>query len=1009
MEKMVLFSVNFDKYTYFLFLVYFQVVMPSRHGDLFTYNQQGAGHSDYDIPPSRYNTMNGSAPGSNSSSREDLLNASGVSCEQSFYDTPPSCKFNQSDLSVYDTPPSHLGLDQFDMSGGGSVRTSLMSKYSDETMSMSSGVSCSKSNPSVCDSARSSMDISPMDMYDVPPSSKMYGIRSSKDSGLDMYDSPPKVKSPPSVQDDYDVPRVSAMNNEREKHFRNIHIPEQSCQADFLEDYDVPPSRNQCGLSIPNTPAKADSSDLEEYDVPKHNQSFPVTGKPPIAGRPKPRQKSNSLGCILDDYDTPHNNLPTKISKDDMYTKSSTGKSYDPEVSDDENNYDEPDPIKFEDADDNTGAKSRTLTRENAIDEIYDSPRSNAPVKNITKEFSAVSISSRTDSVYDVPPQVTRDSIASFRSDSSDSNDAGSSRLSTCSSDSRSLDFSPYPSHDELPLDLDAANDLVIKRQQDVQKAAEDFYKLVHGSMRKKESFEHKQYEIKEASLKVEQTLGDFVGFAQGTLANSAKLNDRKLINKLSKHLIPLVQAHQQIKVCIKHLDDVNWQFNKATISESQKKDDIGTITSLTKDLNSDVKKLSSFIQTNSSLLFKRAKDFTRSSKSMEHSTPVSAGKPPAGRKPAIPAKTTPLQDRPLPAPPPKERPLPPTPTDKKGDAFGFNTLDTKLHSGEYVYRNSAGEFKHRTGDIQVKQMSIDRNSEADGTYNAEDLREEYDYVELEDEEDKMKDEERKEMDKLMKTITEVSVDKTHATEEHTNDSYEKEMEKTLDDIEGVNIYSDDSSGTLKRGMQLPEGKAESDNESGTLKRKPESDEAISEQNSDTLKREAQPDEMCEKEKTAIEMEQERVEVPEHDTEPNKHVPLESEDRQVLSFYSEQLDTHMTLLSNSIEAFFQCIETNQGPKVFISHSKFVVVSAHKLVYIGDSLHQNLKHLEVRNNIIQKANCLCDWLKHTVTSTKTAALQYPSVPAVQDMVNKVTAVSHAARDLKEFVIRVSKQF
>lgn len=979
--------------------------MPSRHGDLFSYNQGAAGQPDYDVPPSRYNIMNGSAPGSANSSREDLRNTSVQSFEQSFYDTPPSSRsFKSGDLSLYDTPPSQLGLEQYDMPGS-SVRTSLMSKYSDETMSMSSGVSCTKSAPSVCDSARSSMDISPMDMYDVPPSQREreargFPIRSSKDSGLDMYDSPPKMKSPPSLVDDYDVPKVAAMNNERERHFKNIQIPrsEPTSPGDFLEDYDVPPSRSPFAQSMAahSISLKSDLSDLEEYDVPKQPQT--VTGKPPIGAKVKPRQKSNSLGSLLDDYDTPQSNNPMPLSKDDMFTKSSSGKCYDPNVSDDENNYDEPDPASSEDAENDTGAKPKTLTRESAVDDIYDSPRNNAPVKNIAKEFSTVGASRKSDigGVYDVPPQVTRDlitrdSVISSRSDSSDSNDAGSNRFSTCSSDSRtSADF---PTYDELPLDLDAANEMIIKLQQEVQKAVDNLCKLVHSSLRKKDSYENRQYELKEASLRLEQTFGDFVGFGQGTLANSAKSSDRKLISKLSKYLVPLQQAHQQIKVSIKHLDDVNWQFNKSSVNESTKKDDMGTIASCAKDLSPDVKKLATFIQGSSSLLFKRAKDFNRGSRTMEHSTPPSAGKPPPGRKPAIPAKNTPVQHRPLPAPPPTERPLPPTPTEKKSEAFGFNGPDKKRLSGE---------FKHRTGDIHVKRLSIDKNSETDkSTYKKADLLQEYDYVELEDDEKKQNEECEKPADKV----------ENSSVVENIADSYSKEMEQTLDEIDGVNIYSDDSSGTLKRGMQLQDESAESENDTGTLKRKTDCDEIKDEKSdydSDTLKRDTKLAETCEKEKTAIEIEQERNEVPEHDVEPTKLVPIDFEDRQVLSFYSEQLETHMTLLSNSIDAFFQCIETSQGPKVFISHSKFVVVSAHKLVYIGDSLQKNVKHEVVRSHLTQKANCLCDWLKHTVTSTKTAALQYPSVPAVEDMVKKVRSVSHAARDLKDFVSRVSKQ-
>ncbi|KAL4235329.1 Breast cancer anti-estrogen resistance [Mactra antiquata] len=994
-----------------------KVVTPNRHGDMFVY-EQSQGQPDYDVPPTRYpgtngNMFNASGTSSNHSSKEDLLNASASSFEQSFYDTPPQGRsFNRSqDLSLYDTPPSHLHLDPYDIPSG-SVRTSLASKFSDESMSLSSGMS--KSNPpSMCDSARSSMDISPMDMYDIPPSQRereareanrmaLYTIQSSKDSGLDMYDSPPKMKSPPSMLEDYDVPKLVAINKERENQIRNLQFPrsEPTSPGDFLEDYDVPKSfpggaihdKKSADLKL-----DVSQSDTEDYDVPKQHPQ-PVIGKPPIAVKTK-RHKSNSLGSLLDDYDTPQSRQPQNVSKDDLFTKAMSREKYIQEFSDDENNYDEPDAQDSRESSPGSGSKPDGKKQENAIDDLYDSPRNNAPVKNMTKEFSALSVSPAREplGVYDIPPQVTRDSVISSRSDSSDGNENGNNRLSTCSTDSRGSDIMIY---DELPLDRDAAIDLVIKQQQDVQKAVNRLLQNVHSSWRKRENLEAKIYDIKVASSGVEETLCEFVEFGQGTLANSAKLSDRKLINKLSKYLIPLQQALQQIRVCIKHLDDADWRVNRLVASDNPKKDDLGIIISLTKDLTGDVRKLASFIEGNSTLLFKRAKDFNRNSRNAEQSTPQSAGKPPINRKPALPVKSNIIvQARPLPAPPPTERPLPPTPTDKKSNSFDFSGPDMKRLSGDFSNKRHSGEFKHWSGDIQVKRLSMESDK---SSYKSEDLIQEYDYVELE--EDKEGEENSlKKLESDSQVISEVEKELPNS-EMKLNDSYEKEMEKTLDEIDGVNIYSDDSGGTLKRdtkGFGTDNVESEGEHDTGTLKRKTEDVPDSTESDSGTLKRQ---DKSVEEQTPQV---SNQHEVPEHDKEPSKLQPLDVEDKQVLSFYSEQLDTHLTLLTNSIDAFFSCVEKNEAPKVFISHSKFVVVSAHKLVYIGDSLHRNLKHDLVRSKIIQCANILCDRLKLTVTATKTAALQYPSVPAVQDMVDRVVDVSHASHNLKLLVTQASK--
>ncbi|KAM3839674.1 enhancer of filamentation 1 [Vipera latastei] len=131
---------------------------------------------------------------------------------------------------------------------------------------------------------------------------------------------------------------------------------------------------------------------------------------------------------------------------------------------------------------------------------------------------------------------------------------------------------------------------------------------------------------------------------------------------------------------------------------------------------------------------------------------------------------------------------------------------------------------------------------------------------------------------------------------------------------------------------------------------------------------------------------------------PTKNL-VATQDRQLLLFYSEQCETHFNSLLNAIDAFFSCISAAQPPRIFVAHSKFVILSAHKLVFIGDTLTRQLTTQEMRNSIMNSSNQLCDLLKSIVMSTKVAALNYPSTATLQDMVDRVTDLSHYAQLFK----------
>ena len=845
---------------------------------------------DYDVPPTRYfprekTPQRASTPKRETTPRrelqrphsEELLDSdrshrskrvSGGSLQeehsQSFYDTPPSSKpVAQLPASTYDVPPSAVG---HSVESSNSSRSSIASDTSNDS---SVTVSSCTSNPSLprlsnpsstCDSARSSLDVSSHDLYDIPNRDSKKLKQLSADSGLDLYDTPSKSRP--------------------------------SNQSSLIEDYDVP---------------KFKSFDL---------------------GIPKAREKTPEL------------------------------------------------------------VHSKSL--EHTLDDLYDVPKNSSPrvylslnVSGVTSCSSGVGSPSDSLNVYDVPPQVTRDSVISARSDSSEEGQ----RLSTCSMDSRGS-TSEIPTYDELLLELDAALELLVKLQQLVQKSSNRLLAFVSSTWRRKENLQTKMYDIKVACTGLKTSLADFVDFAQGTLANSVKLSDKKLVNKLYKQLNPLQNSLRLISTSLKNLEELKWQINLlAEPLDSGQSDDLGQIVSLCKDLTGNVRKLASLIQGNATLLFVRSNDLNSSRNNERRSSLddiLMSSKPPIKRKPELKPKQgircKSVQQRPLPAPPPTDRPLPPPPpAEPKKKSQSMNSLmihkEVDSSSGDDIYQNAD-----------------------------EVLAQEYDYVQLESKD--------------------IAAHLKHKQElENQVDMYEKKLEEDLAKVD-IGCKSDDSS------SRSDDGRYE-ETEDDTLHRNdvyrhksPARDQVDSGQmhmdcgqiqnsqmhcQTNVDVGQSDLDAMIEQElKTPVNINTDSSEF----ILPDKALPdkllnqqLDPSDKQVLVFYSGQMETHSTLLTNAIDAFLNCVEGNEPPNVFVSHSKFVIISAHKLVHIGDTLHRNLMHSVVRNRVMSCANHLCDTLKLSVTATKTAALQYPSIPAVQEMVDRVMDVSHAAHRLKCVISQV----
>ncbi|EDO49333.1 predicted protein, partial [Nematostella vectensis] len=104
---------------------------------------------------------------------------------------------------------------------------------------------------------------------------------------------------------------------------------------------------------------------------------------------------------------------------------------------------------------------------------------------------------------------------------------------------------------------------------------------------------------------------------------------------------------------------------------------------------------------------------------------------------------------------------------------------------------------------------------------------------------------------------------------------------------------------------------------------------------------------------------------------------LSFSDKELLEFYKYEIDAQLFVLNEAMRGLFNSVESGQPPKTFVSNSKFVVLSAHKFIYIGDTLHRKIHHDKLGIDITSATTRLSECVKTLVHATKMAALQYPA--------------------------------
>ena len=823
-----------------------------------------------------------------------------------------------------------------------------------------------------------------------------------------VYDVPQRASSP-ACSTDYDVPlshgprpapRSTNMDYDHPPSNRPIPSrildPVQQLHAQMLslDHYDIPGSNRSSTVSMvsmgSNISAASSGSGQHSSMCESERSSLDLSGHdlydvpPParVIPSPAPRRLPPGINIESPMYDTPkslrHARSKSVDLLDDNYDLLKPG-TIERHSADGSQTYDTPRPSKpvsrncsadsgislpMKNIYDTPGMQTydvpvpyvyrTTPPRRKSLDDNldYDTPKSSAKVRDL---FSMKDTGSSDASVYDVPPRVTKDMGDTLKQVEDEVK-----RVSSGSSDS-DIGMCVY---DELRMELNAAMESIVSLQHNLNSSCSRLLGFVHPAWRVADHLEPKVYAIKLAALAVKKSGEPFLEFAQGALANAANLEEKRLTKKLSSAVETLSESLTKYSDCLMRLNKDMWPLVHLVRSEdilASDPDDLDMIVQVTRDVPECVRSISGLIQGNSTVLFKRTGNSQLESASNTSTLkPKAKAPPPVKPKPRLSvgngngvplAKFIPKVEDSAAEPAEGKRPLPTPPGDS---TVGDKARDSSVDQMDYDVPKP-----HAKPVAGGDSPSLARRLSPEGANTAD----EYDYVSL------------------------------------TKEPSGKPGKPPCENTPGVELRDKEN---------LTPVYAQVNKETGRKRMVkslfPPPDVSTGSQFQERLEKLQRESE-----------EQVKVHTEDYDVPQSPH-PVErvrsnrasstshltQNDRIILTFYARQVETHTTILVNAIETFLKSIEERQTPKTFVAYSKFVVLAAHKLVYIGDTLTRHLVHDNIRNDVMNHAYTLCELLKVTVTATKKAALEFPAVQPTQDMVDRVSEVSVAASTLRNFL-------
>lgn len=683
-------------------------------------------------------------------------------------------------------------------------------------------------------------------VYDSLSRQKMYDVPAAHHQGL--YDIPPSVLKGATHQIQaegfrsrglYSIPSSLAKDNQSLYDVPPSVYKETFGGGDKESNYDFPPPMRH--LADPLSCPKAEGL----YDIP------PASVKPPAPGHPVGSVKQSI-------YD-----VPPAVASSELLSSRLCGV------------YDIP----------------SAGQRPSPQGDVYDVPRGVLELGRPATPGDGAS------SVYDVPPRVSQDGAAAAAADgmnrlsfsSTGSTRSNMSTSSSTTSKESSVCASPVPEKKAPPGgDPDSAFDRLNQLQQALDGSVRGLQAFVSPDWRSYEAMGKNLNDIHAAVDKVKHSLQGFMAFAQGALANAARLPDSALHNKLRKQLQRLDDSYQILLHTGQALDNSNWSLNLLLANRPLgKSDHLDRFLMVSKMVPDDARQLASSVSANAELLFR----------------PNGGSGGGSGIVGATNLQTVHEMNQ--------------GPAD---DQASTNCNQTHPQADQTLIQiQSLYGPPHRDHQDHGKNKELFDKS----------WMEDYDYVHLQG-----KDEFERQQRELLEKENIIKQNKVPLEQHQLNQFQELEKEVTKP------VENDLSKWKVRHHV------------------------------------------------------------------PQKSSSLGPQDKQLLVFYSEQCETHFVTLLNAIDAFFSSISSGQPPRIFVAHSKFIILSAHKLVFIGDTLSRQAVAQDVRNKVLNYSNLLCEFLKRIVMATKMAALQYPSTAAVQDMVDKVTELSCHSHQFKVLLLHLA---
>ncbi|XP_074066404.1 cas scaffolding protein family member 4 isoform X2 [Macrotis lagotis] len=130
---------------------------------------------------------------------------------------------------------------------------------------------------------------------------------------------------------------------------------------------------------------------------------------------------------------------------------------------------------------------------------------------------------------------------------------------------------------------------------------------------------------------------------------------------------------------------------------------------------------------------------------------------------------------------------------------------------------------------------------------------------------------------------------------------------------------------------------------------------------------------------------------------PSSHIALSRQNPEKKINLSEHCRLYFGGLLKAIGIFNASLSNNQPPEIFITQSKLIIMIGQKLV---DSLCQETKEKDVRNEILCSSSHLCGLLKNLAVATKNAVLKYPNAAAMTELQEEAEKLYKHTQQVRE---------